>query len=210
MWFVPSFAEILSRTGPGLTLTPMVQRTTPPSLPGGCCRSNSQSCITLVCCGAHEAIKRCTAEMLTLISFDMSEVWQNQFCSAAYKDRKNTSSRSWAPHERERVVPFPPCCSSCHWDSTGFSLLPICAITRALWLLPSRWTWPHRRRQPNLAEREERLQSVITCWLRHRWPRHQRDAPVTGIRESRRRRWHLSAWLRSTSEELKHWSPARS
>lgn len=43
--------------GPKVTPIPMVRRTTQPSFTGGCHRSNSQSCITLVCCEAHKAIK---------------------------------------------------------------------------------------------------------------------------------------------------------
>lgn len=54
---------------PKVTPIPMVQRTTPLSFTGGCQRSNSQSCITLVCCEAHKAIKwrRCWNADIDLI-----------------------------------------------------------------------------------------------------------------------------------------------
>lgn len=58
LWHEPSRSLNLALSAePKVTPIPMVQRTTPLSFTGGCQRSNSQSCITLVCCEAHKAIK---------------------------------------------------------------------------------------------------------------------------------------------------------
>lgn len=70
LWHEPSQSSNMALSAePKMTPIPMVQRTTPLSFTGGCQRSNSQSCITLVCCEAHKAIKwrRCWNADIDLI-----------------------------------------------------------------------------------------------------------------------------------------------
>lgn len=148
MWFRLSLAASWVQTwlsaGPKVTPIPMVQRTAPRSFTGGCHRSRDKPCITLVCCEAHKTIKWWTVEMLTLISFDISEVWQSHFCSAGYEGLwkrgltqvlKAKPFGRWSSLVSAHIFSSPPFLSA-----TLRSLLPrskMCAIQ----LFPARSLW---------------------------------------------------------------------
>lgn len=109
-----------------------------------------------MCCEAHKAIEQHTVEMLTLISFDICEVWQSHFALLDIKDFKR-----WHPSSRLSNMPVkktadilpPDRCYDCIPFKTQ-SLYPLSCCHAA----PSQiWVWPCQRRESDWAEWEVRI-----------------------------------------------------
>lgn len=109
--------------------------------------------------------------MLTLISFDITQIWQGHFWSTRIlgaKNRTDTNAQSYSESVEKGnryffLYRFSLFCHSCQRDSM------VCPFTPAVVIIPPphtrSWAWPRKHRESSWTEWEVSLRLVITCWL---------------------------------------------